>query len=285
MRRLHKGSISTADIPALAASCDFACLDDVGPAKAKAVAAAGATLLGYVKASGVRGPESVAGPDAEYAAAKAAGLLWTRGDGSPVIQVDNRWTYTRVQDRPEDCYRVIVRPRIEAMIASAPGCYAGVLVDNTTWQDPSLFLGGAPSDFDAKAFHDGCLAILWMIGRDFPGFIRAANGVCGGAPAGLRGEALAVPGYADLVWIEGIRFKASGKRQADARFQADLGLVIGLANAGRIIVWDELSKRVGSVDFAESLSAAYAARSRITGTGSVVVSSAGPPWGDWWRVA
>jgi hypothetical protein len=270
----------------MAACCDYACLVDVGPTKAKAVHDAGTKLLGYVKASGVRGPESVAGTDAEYAAAKAAGLLWTRADGSPVLQADNRWTYTRVQDRPEDCYRVIVKPRIEAMLTSAPGCYAGVLVDNTTWQDPSLFAGGVPADFDAKAFHDGCLGILSLIKRDFPDLIRAANGICGGAPAGLRGEAFAMPGYADLVWIEGIRFKASGKRQTDARFQADLGLVIGLANAGRTIIWDELSKKVGELDFAESLSAAFAARSRVTGSGSIVVASSGAPWGvDWVRTA
>lgn len=292
MKRLHKGSISTADIPSLAASCDYACLVDVGPTKAKAVADAGVKLLGYVKACGSRGPTASAGQDAEYPAAVAAGLLWKMPDGTPVTQVENKWTYIRVQDRAADVYRVVVKPRIEAMLASAPGAYAGVLVDNTTWQDPSLFYPAVPPDFDAVLFHNGTLAILALIRADFPALIIAANGICGGAPTGLRGEvfggvnpATGKP-WADLAWIENIRFKASGKRQTDARFQADLGLVIGLANAGRTIVWDETSKAVGSLDFAESLSAAYAARSRITGAGSVVVSSAGAPWGvDWMRAA
>lgn len=290
MRRLHKGDIPSADIAAIAASTDYVFVVGLGKTKLDALTAAGANLYGYVKCSGVRGPTAKGGQDAQWDAAQD--LLWRAADGTPYTHRDNLWCYGRIQDHPAEWYAAVVKPQVEALLASAK--YKGLLLDNAIGQTPDLFAPSNP-EYTPRGYHDGSLVVLALLRRDFPSLEIFPNGWIGSHPVGLRGEALGAtipkgaPGeglpFCHGVWFEGVRFKASGKRPTDERFVADQGGYIGLANAGRVCVWDELSQKPGTAGFSEAWSAFLGTRSVVTNRDNCVMSVAGPPWADWWKAA
>lgn len=232
-----KGSAPTADVPAIATGRDFLVFGDgTGPSKIKAARAASATvpIAVYVKAGGVRTT------DAEWADAQA--LLWRQPNGEPYTQSQNGWAFGDIQRYPNQWAAVVVIPHLKAALAGLdPGVVTWIMVDNVLYQDPGLFSPAVPPNYDARRYHDATLLILQRVRDALPGLKILVNGVQGGAPAGLRGEALASsdPNYADGAWVECFVVKCNGKRPTTERLIQDQGLVIGLLQAGKVVVVDE----------------------------------------------
>lgn len=228
-----KGSAPTADVPAIATGRDFLVFGDgTGPSKIKAARAASATvpIAVYVKAGGVRSS------DAEWADAQS--LLWRQPNGEPYTQSQNGWAFGDIQRFPNQWAAVVVIPHLRAALAGLDASVVDwIMVDNVIYQDASLFTPQRPPDYDAKAYHDATLLILQRVREAFPDRKILPNGWQGGAPAGLRGEAL--PGRVDGVWFECWYRKCSGKEPTPERFAQDQGALISLARAGLVTVVDE----------------------------------------------
>ena len=229
---LWKGSVATADVPALAAGRDFLVFGDgTGPSKIKAARAANPSLpiAVYVKAGGVRTT------DAEWADAQS--LLWRQPNGEPYTQSQNGWAFGDIQRFPNQWAAVVAIPHLRASLVGLDGVVDWIMVDNVIYQDASLFLPQRPPEYDARTYHDATLVILQRIREAFPGRKLVANGWQGGSVPGLRGEAL--PGYVDGVWFECWYAKCSGKTPDPARFAQDQGALISMARAGLVTVVDE----------------------------------------------
>lgn len=228
-----KGSAPTADVPAIATGRDFLVFGDgTGPSKIKAARAASATvpIAVYVKAGGVRQS------DAEWSDAQS--LLWRQPNGEPYTQSQNGWAFGDIQRYPNQWATVVVIPHLRAALAGLDASVVDwIMVDNVIYQDASLFTPQRPPDYDAKAYHDATLLILQRVREAFPDRKILPNGWQGGAPAGLRGEAL--PGRVDGVWFECWYRKCSGKEPTPERFAQDQGALISLARAGLVTVVDE----------------------------------------------
>lgn len=234
---LWKGSVATVDVPALAAGRDFAIPGDgTGASKFKALRAANPLLpiAVYVKAGGVRQS------DAEWQAAQE--WLWRQPNGEPYTQSQNGWAFGDIQRFANSWAVNVVIPHVKAALAGLdPSVVTWIMVDNVLWQDASLFLPQRPPDYDPQRYHDATLVILQRVREAFPGLKILANGLQGGAPQGLRGEALGSsnPNYADGVYVECFAVKCNGKRPTTERLIEDQRLLIGLLQAGKVVVVDE----------------------------------------------
>lgn len=241
LRTAFKGSPASADAASVAVSRDLVILGDgTGPSKAKAIRAANPNVaLGlYVKCGGVR-PS-----DAEWTAAQP--YLWRDASGTVYTQGQNGWSYADLQRFANLWAETVVVPHIAATLAGVPaGTYDTILVDNAVQQHPSLFVPKAPPDYSQRTYHDSTLVVLRRVRAAFPGLRLLANGWQGWADAGVRGEALGASDpetglpWADGVWFEGVVASMSGKAPTAARYQQDLGAYLGLASAGKLVVWDE----------------------------------------------
>lgn len=262
-----KGSFATADIPALVASRDFIVFGDgTGPSKIKAARAASPTipLAVYVKAGGVRQS------DAEWSAAQP--LLWRSATGAAYTQTQNGWSFADLQRYPNQWAAAVVIPHIRAQLTPE---IDWLFVDNVLYQDPSLFAPFAPPDYDARAYHDGTLTVLRAIRAEFPGYKLIVNGIQGGAPAGLRGEALGTD-IVEGVWAECWYAKCSGKAPTPARFQQDQGLVMGLLSAGKVVVVDEAGLAPYSPAWREAFGVWLSTTARVGWERAYFTLSAGP---------
>lgn len=271
IRLVYKGSPAAADIPALVASRDFIVFGDgTGPSKIKAARAASPSLplAVYVKAGGVRQS------DAEWSAAQP--LLWRSATGAAYTQTQNGWSFADLQRYPNQWAAAVVIPHLHAALDPLPaGTVDWVFVDNVLYQDPSLFAPNAPPDYDARAYHDGTLTVLRAIRAAFPGYKLIVNGLQGGAPAGLRGEALGTD-IVEGVWAECWYAKCSGKAPSAARFQQDQGLVMGLLSAGKVVVVDEAGLAPYSPAWREAFGVWLSTTARVGWERAYFNLSAGP---------
>lgn len=241
LRTAFKGSPASADAASVATARDLVILGDgTGPSKAKAIRAANpGVMLGlYVKCGGVRST------DAEWAAAQP--YLWRDASGTAYTQGQNGWAYADLQRFANLWAETVVIPHIAATLAAVPaGTYDTILVDNAVQQHPSLFVPKAPPDYSQRTYHDATLAVLRRVRAAFPGYRLLANGWQGWADPGLRGEALGATDpetgkpWVEGAWFEGVGWSMAGKAPTAARYQQDLGAYLGLASAGKLVVWDE----------------------------------------------
>ena len=257
IRTVFKGSPASADIPALVASRDFIVFGDgTGPSKIKAARTASPTtpLAIYVKAGGVRQS------DAEWLDAQP--LLWRSATGAAYTQTQNGWSFSDLQRFPNQWAAAVAIPHIRAQLTPE---IDWIFVDNVLYQDPSLFAPNAPPDYDARSYHDATLTVLLRIREAFPDRKLIVNGWQGGAPAGLRGEALGStsPRYVEGVWFECWYAKCSGKRPTDARFAQDQAGLMGLTQAGLVTVVDE----AGLAPYSPLWREAFGVRLATTGRG------------------
>lgn len=272
-----KGSPASADVPALVASRDFIVFGDgTGPSKIRAAHAANPTvpLAVYVKAGGVR-PS-----DAEWADAQP--LLWKSATGVAYTQSQNQWSFGDVQRYPNQWAATVVIPHIRAQITPE---IDWIFVDNVLYQDPSLFLPTVPPDYDARTYHDATLTVLLRIREAFPDRKLIVNGWQGGAPAGLRGEALGStsPRYVEGVWFECWYAKCSGKMPTATRFAQDQAGLMGLTQAGLVTVVDEAGLAPYSPLWREAFGIWLATTGRVGKWGNVYFNLSAGPWDGWER--
>ena len=269
-----KGSAPTADVPAIATGRDFLVFGDgTGPSKIKAARAASATvpIAVYVKAGGVRQS------DAEWSDAQS--LLWRQPNGEPYTQSQNGWAFGDIQRYPNQWATVVVIPHLRAALAGLDASVVDwIMVDNVIYQDASLFTPQRPPDYDAKLYHDATLVVLQRIREAFPGRKLVVNGWQGGAPQGLRGEAL--PGLVDGVWFECWYAKCSGKPPTPERFAQDQGALISLARAGLVTVVDEPGLQPYSAAWREAFGVWVATLGRAGVWGRAYFNLSAGPWGE-----
>lgn len=280
---VYKGSPASADIVAMSTSRDlYVAGDGTGASKLRSFRAANpkGDLLVYVKASGVRKT------DAEWGDAVSKGLLWTQANGEPYTQSQNGWAFGNVQQLPHQWAEVVVIPHVAAALAGLePGVVTGILVDNTTWQDPTLFNPRVPDNFSARGYHDGTLSILLRLRGAFPGLKLFANGYQGGAPDGLRGEALgsSSPNYVDGIWFECWYASCGGKPRDASRFARDQAALMGFVAAGKSVVVDEAGLTPFTPLWREALGIFIATTGRVGRWDNAYFNLSSAPWGDWWR--
>ena len=268
-----KGSAPTADVPAIATGRDFLVFGDgTGPSKIKAARAASPAvpIAVYVKAGGVRTT------DAEWADAQA--LLWRQPNGEPYTQIQNGWAFGDIQRFPNQWAAVVVIPHLRASLAGLDGVADWIFIDNVLYQDASLFKPQRPPDYDAPTYHNATLVILQLIREAFPGRKLVANGWQGGAPAGLRGEAL--PGRVDGVWFECWYAKCSGKTPTPERFAQDQGALISMARAGLVTVVDEPGLAPYSAAWREAFGVWIATTGRAGVWDRAYCNLSSGPWSD-----
>lgn len=284
VRTVYKGSVTSAEVGSMALERDFYVAGDgTGASKLRAYRAANpaAPLAVYVKAGGVRAS------DAEWADAQA--LLWRQANGEPFTQSQNGWSFGDLQRFPNQWAAAVVIPHLRAALAGLdPGVVTWIFVDNVAFQDPTLFSPAVPREYDAKAYHDGTLAVLRAVRAAFPDRSLVVNGWQGGAPAGFRGEALGgndpatgLP-WADGVWFECWYRKCSGKAPTPERFAQDQGALLAFMQAGKVTVVDEAGLQPYSPAWREAFGVWIATTARGSwGRSYFNVSAA--PWAGWLR--
>ena len=284
IRTVYKGSVTSADVGAMALERDFYVAGDgTGSSKLRAFRAAspGAPLAVYVKAGGVRPT------DAEWSDAQP--LLWRQASGEPFLQAQNGWAFGDLQRFPNQWAATVVIPHLRAALAGLePGVVTWIFVDNVAYQDPTLFSPAVPREYDAKAYHDGTLAVLRAIRAAFPDQRIIVNGWQGGAPAGFRGEVLGgndpatgLP-WADGVWFECWYRRCNGKPPTAERFAQDQGALLAFMQAGKVTVVDEAGLQPYSAAWREAFGIWIATSSRQRWDGAFFNLSAGP-WAGWPR--
>lgn len=278
---LAKGSFSSADVPAIVAGRDFLIPGDgTGASKFRAARTASEALpIGvYVKVGGVRTS------DAEWQAAQE--WLWRQPNGEPYTQSQNNWAFGDIQRYANSWAVNVVIPHIKAALAGLePGVVTWVMVDNVLWQDSSLFTPQRPPEYDPRTYHDATLTILLRIREFFPTLKILVNGWQGGAPAGLRGEALGStsPNYADGIWFECWYRKCSGKAPTPERFAQDQAGLMALTQAGKVTVVDEPGLTAFTPAWREAFGIWLATTGRVGRWDNAYFNLSSPPWGDWWR--
>jgi hypothetical protein len=282
---VFKGSPASADVPALVASRDFIVFGDgTGPSKIRAARTANPTvpLAVYVKAGGARVS------DAEWNDAQP--LLWRQASGEPFLQSQNGWAFGDLQRFPNQWAATVVIPHLRAALAGLePGVVTWIFVDNVIFQDPSLFSPAVPREYDAKAYHDGTLAVLRAIRAAFPDQRIIVNGWQGGAPAGFRGEVLGgndpatgLP-WADGVWFECWYRRCNGKPPTAERFAQDQGALLAFMQAGKVTVVDEAGLQPYSAAWREAFGVWLATTGRVGRWESAYFNVSAGPFEGWIR--